>query len=168
VNPTLLESERARQGGVDVLLPFPPARNLSAQEIDRRPDLRAQQFNFLAVEKGMGGVSRIVSFVTIQVFPNDRVQDLINLDRDYARLFDDPGVSILHEPESPQQALPMEPETLHDGMSLSRETSPPKRTVSGEKRWRHGSHLVIRQALPIGVRCSFLVPMRSDVAQPEA
>jgi hypothetical protein len=143
-------SETARQRGVNVLLPFPPARNLSAQEIDRRPDLRAQQFNFLSVEKGMGGVSRIVSFVTIQVFPNHPVQDLINLDRDHARLFDDPRVSILHEPEPPQYALPIEPETLHDGMSLSSETSPPKRTVSGEKRWGRGSHLVIREALPIG------------------
>jgi hypothetical protein len=132
------------------LSPFPPARNLSAQEIDRHQDLRAQQFHFLSVEKGMGGASRIVSFVTIQVFPNNRVQDLINLDRDDARLFDDPGVSILDEPEPPQQALPMEPETFHDGMSLSRETPPAKRTVSGEKRWERGSHLLIRQALPIG------------------
>ena len=116
----------------------------------------------------MGGVSRIVSFVTIQVFPNDWVQDLINLDRDDARLFDDPGISILHEPEPPQQALPIEPETLHDGISLSRETSPPKRTVSGEKPWGCGAHLVIRQALPIGVRLQFPSPMRSNVAQPEA
>jgi hypothetical protein len=160
--------ERVRQGGINVLPPFPSARNLSAEEIDRRPDFRAQQFNFLSIEKGMGGVSRIVSFVAIQVFPNDRVQDLIDLDGDDARLFDDPRISVLRETEPPQQALSMEPETLHDGISLSRETSPPKRPISGEKSWGRGSHLVIRQALPFGVRLQFLGPMRCELAQPEA
>ena len=81
----------------------------------------------------MGGVGRIVSFVAIQVFPNDRVQDLIDLDGDDTRLFDHPRISVLRETEPPQQALSMEPETLHDGISLSRDTSPPKRSISGEK-----------------------------------
>jgi hypothetical protein len=161
-------AERVWQGGNYVLPPFPSARDLFAEEIDRRPDLRAQQFDFLPIEKGMGGVSGIVSFVAIQVFPNDRVQDLINLDGDDARLFDDSRISMLRETEPPQQALPIEPETLHDGISLSRETSPPKRPISGEKSCGRGSHWVIGQALSFGVRSQFLDPMRCDFAQPEA
>jgi hypothetical protein len=135
---------RPRQIDIKPLLPFWPAGDLPAQEIDRRSDQRAEQTNFLSVKKRPGAKSGIISFVTIQHHPNSLVQDLVHLDRDDARLLRDARVSILDEPKPSQKAVSMKPKTLQDRMSLSRQTAPTKRTVRSKERWAGAFHFVFR------------------------
>jgi len=82
----------------------------------------------------------LISFVTVQDFPNRRTQDAIHFDSYESGLFQDPRVSVLDEQKTSQHTVSVKPKISQDKKPLFRQAAAAQGPVYCQKRRVRKSH----------------------------
>jgi hypothetical protein len=108
--------------------------NLPSQKVDRRANLRTQESNLFSVEERVEAKRVLISFVSVQDFPNRCTQDAIHFDSYESGLFQDSRVSILDEQKTSQDTVSVKAKILKDKEPLFRQAAAAQGPVYCQKR----------------------------------